>query len=196
MSAYIFYGKAGSGKGTQAQKLKEYLESQGRSVIYIETGALFRSFIESHKDSLAARRMDEIISQGQLMPVFFPVYSWAHELIQNYTGAEDIIMDGVARREEEAKILDSALDFFQVQNRLVVHIDIFDETAVQRLLIRNQGRADDATPEKIQKRLDWYRENVLPVFEYFHDHEQYRFASINGEETPEGVFEQIKSLIK
>jgi adenylate kinase len=156
---------------------------------------LFRSFIQSNQGSLAARRMDEIISQGQLMPVFFPVYSWAHELIQNYTGAEDIIMDGVARRAEEAKILDSALDFFQVQNRLVLHIDIFDETAVQRLLIRNQGRTDDATPEKIQKRLDWYRENVLPVFEYFHNHENYRFASINGEETPEGVFDQIKSLI-
>jgi adenylate kinase family enzyme len=192
--AYIFYGKAGSGKGTQAQKLKEYLEAQGRKVIYIETGALFRNFVES-STSFAAKRTGEIIDKGELMPPFFPIYSWADELIKNYKGTEDIIMDGVARRLEETSILDSALDFFQVQKRFVFHIAISDQVAIERLLIRNQGRSDDASIPNIQKRLDWYRENVQPVFEYFHDHAKYAFAKINGEESVDGVFDQIKKVL-
>lgn len=192
--AYIFYGKAGSGKGTQALKLKEYLESQGRTVIYIETGGLFRRFVES-SNSFAAKRTGEIIDKGELMPPFFPIYSWADELIKNYTGSEDIIMDGVARRLEETKVLDSALDFFQIEKRYVFQVTISDQVAIDRLLIRNQGRPDDADPGKIQKRLNWYKENVMPVFEYFHQHQNYTFAEINGEESVEGVFAQIKQQI-
>jgi adenylate kinase family enzyme len=193
-NAYIFYGKAGSGKGTQALELKKYLEAEGKKVIYIETGGLFRDFIASN-DSFTAKRTSEIIDQGQLMPPFFPIYAWAHELIKNYTGEEEIIMDGVARRMEEAQILDSALDFFKIEKRFIFHIEIADQTAIDRLLIRGQGRPDDLSVEKIQNRLDWYRENVMPIFTYFHEHERYVFAEINGEESVEGVFNQIKQSL-
>ena len=53
--AYLFYGKAGSGKGTQAVELKKTLESEGRKVLYIETGELFRKFVASSQ-SFAAKR--------------------------------------------------------------------------------------------------------------------------------------------
>lgn len=194
MSAYIFFGKAGSGKGTQAQLLQQHLESQGRKVIYIETGQLFRDFMTNNA-TFAAARTREIMDAGQLMPPFFPIYAWADVLIKNYTGAEDIIMDGVARRSEEAKILDSALDFFQVSARFVFHVEITDQTAIDRLQIRGQGRADDMDVAKIQTRLDWYRENVLPVFEYFRGHRNYSFVEINGEESVDGVFAQIQETL-
>jgi adenylate kinase len=193
-NAYIFYGKAGSGKGTQALELKKHLEGQGRSVIYIETGGLFRNFIASNQ-SFTAKRTAEIIDQGQLMPPFFPIYAWADELIKNFSGTEDIIMDGVARRLEEGKILDSALDFFQVENRFVFQIEISDQVAIDRLLARGQGRADDASIPNIQKRLDWYQENVMPVIEYFKTEDKFKFSEINGEVSIPEVFDQIKKTI-
>lgn len=189
-NAYIFYGKAGSGKGTQALELKRHLESQGRSVLYVETGGLFRNFIASNA-SFAAKRTREVVEGGHLMPAFFPVYLWAHELIQNFTGTEDIIFDGVARRIEEAPIIDSAIEFFSVEKTLVFHIDITDETAIERLQNRGQGRADDASLARIRERLDLYRKDTVPVIEYFRDHGSFRFAEIDGEPDAERVTEQV-----
>lgn len=196
MSAYIFYGKAGSGKGTQALELKNHLESLGKKVLYIETGKLFRDFVSSNT-SFASTRTKDVIENGGLMPAFFPVYVWANQLIQNFNGTEEIILDGVARRVEEAPMIDSALDFFQVENRFVFTIDITDETAIHRLQMRNQGRADDASIDKIRERLDLYQVNTLPILSYFETSPKYHFVRVDGESKPEDVFEQIKnSLIK
>ncbi len=195
MSAYLFYGKAGSGKGTQAVKLKEYLEAQGRTVIYIETGSMIRNFMAPNT-TLVERLTTDIMNAGQLMPVFFPVYIWSDALIKNYTGNEDIILDGVARRIEEGHALDSAFEFFQIKNRFVFHIHITDQTAIDRLQIRGQGRADDADVTKIQNRLDWYQENVIPVIEYFQGNTNYKFVEINGEESVDGVFDQIEKVLE
>lgn len=193
-NAYIFYGKAGSGKGTQALELKKHLESQGRSVLYIETGALFRNFVASNA-SFAAKRTSEVIDNGQLMPAFFPIYLWAHELIQNFTGTEDVILDGVARRIEETPIIDSAIEFFNVEKTFVFHIDITDETAIERLQNRGQGRADDASLARIRERLDLYQKDTVPVINYFRDHDHVQFVEINGELDVAGVLEQVKSKI-
>lgn len=102
-TAYLFYGKSGCGKGTQAQILKTRLESLGKKIIYIETGKLFRSFTESN-DNFMGDHVRNVIDAGKLMPAFFPVYLWSRVLIENYTGTEDIILDGVSRRIEEAPI--------------------------------------------------------------------------------------------
>ncbi len=194
MSAYIFYGKAGSGKGTQALELKKHLESLGKKVLYIETGKLFREFVSSN-DTFASKRTKDVIENGGLMPAFFPVYVWANQLIQNFNGTEEIILDGVARRVEEAPMIDSALDFFQIEKRFVFTIDISDETAIHRLQLRGQGRADDASIDKIRERLGLYGEKTLPILNYFETNSKYNFVRVNGEPAPEEVFEQIKKSI-
>ena len=194
MSAYIFYGKAGSGKGTQALELKNHLESLGKKVLYIETGKLFRDFVANH-DTFASHRTKGVIENGELMPAFFPVYLWADQLIQNFNGTEEIILDGVARRIEEAPMIDSALDFFQVMKRFVFTIDITDETAVKRLQMRGQGRADDASIDKIKERLGLYAEKTLPILNYFETHTRYTFVRIDGEPSPEEVFAQVRNVL-
>ena len=68
-TAYLLYGKSGSGKGTQAQLLKDYLESQGKTVIYIETGKLFREFSAAHQDFMGDH-VRSVIDAGKLMPAF------------------------------------------------------------------------------------------------------------------------------
>jgi adenylate kinase len=194
MSAYIFYGKAGSGKGTQALELKNYLESLGKKVIYIETGKLFREFV-ANNDTFASRRTKDVIENGGLMPAFFPVYVWANQLIQHFSGTEEIILDGVARRVEEAPMIDSALDFFQVEKRFVFTIDITDETAIHRLQMRGQGRADDASIDKIRERLGLYSDKTLPILNYFETNSKYKFVRVDGEPSSENVFAHIKNSI-
>lgn len=193
-NAYIFYGKAGSGKGTQAQLLKTHLESVGRSVVYIETGGLFRDFVATN-NSFSAQRTKSVIDSGQLMPAFFPIYLWSQAMIQNYDGTQDLILDGVTRRIEEAPILESALEFFQIEKKLVVTIHISDEVAQERLAMRPGGRADDSDPIKVQKRLDWYTENVVPVLDYYRRGDGITVHEINGEGTIEQVFERLKQVL-
>lgn len=190
-TAYIFYGKAGSGKGTQALLLKQELESQGKKVLYIETGNLFRNFVSENK-TYAATRTREIIDVGDLMPPFFPIYLWAHELIQNFDGTQDVIFDGAARRIEEAQILSSALSFFKFEKVSVFEIDIKDDTAVTRILSRNQGRADDSDASKVSEKMIWYRDNVMPAIEFWKANSQVKVFQIDGEPQIEKVFKSLK----
>ena len=179
MSATIFYGKAGSGKGTQAALLKQELESQGRKVLYIETGNLFREFV-AHEKNFASDRTKQVIDAGELMPSFFPIYLWSHELIQKYDGTQDVIFDGAARRIEEAQILASALQFLK-----------FD-IAVARIMSRNQGRVDDSNESKVREKMVWYRDNVMPAIGFWKSQSSISYNQIDGEEDVQSVFSQIK----
>jgi adenylate kinase family enzyme len=193
-NAYIFYGKAGSGKGTQAQLLKTHLESQGRSVVYIETGGLFRNFVETNT-GFSAQRTKTVIESGQLMPAFFPIYLWSQAMIEHFDGTQDLILDGLTRRIEEAPILESALDFFQIEKKIVFNIHIDDAIAQTRLAMRAGDRPDDADPVKIQKRLDWYNEKVLPVLEYFKQNNTMTMCDIDGEPDVAQVQNQVLEFL-
>lgn len=192
-TAYVFYGKSGSGKGTQAQLLKTYLESQGRSVIYIETGKLFRDFTATHDDFIG-NHVRSVIDAGKLMPPFFPVYLWSRELIERYTGAEDIIMDGVARRVEEAPMIDSAFNFLEIEKRFVLTIDVTDAWVFNHMGARSD-RADD-TDEGMKKRLAWFTSEVIPVIDYFKHNPRYQSLTINGDQTIDEVALEIQTKIK
>lgn len=191
-TVYLLYGKSGCGKGTQAQLLKSRLESEGRKVIYVETGKLFRAFSDADTGFMASH-VRSVIDAGKLMPAFFPVYLWSKELVENYTGTEDIILDGVARRIEEGNIVDSALDFLEINNRIVICINVSDSWVFDHMGART--RADD-TLEGMQKRLSWFTENVIPVINYFSQNEKYKSVTINGEQTIEEVSNEIQENIK
>lgn len=192
MSAYLLYGKSGSGKGTQAQILKDRLESQGRSVIWIETGKLFRSFIDARNDFIGTH-VKGMIEQGKLMPPFFPIYLWAEQLINQYDGTQDIIFDGVSRRIDEAPILDSALDFLTINERYLVHIDVSDAWVFDHMGKRD--RADD-TVEGMNQRLAWFRDQVVPVIDYFEKNEKYQSITVNGEQSIDQVAQEIQEKVQ
>ena len=73
-SAFIFFGISGSGKGTQAKLLIDYLKKMdpAHETMYIETGARIREFIA---DNAGYTRdvVKEIIDRGGLLPEFIPM---------------------------------------------------------------------------------------------------------------------------
>jgi adenylate kinase family enzyme len=184
--AFVFFGRSGCGKGTQAKLLAEFLESQGRKVIYAETGSQFRKFIKT--ENYSGKLAGDILREGGLIPVFLPIWIWTEFLVKNFSGKEDLVLDGVCRRREESIALDSALDFYKIEKPGIILINVSKDWSYARMMERK--RADD-TPEKINNRLAWYERDVVPSFEYFRGKTGYNFIEINGEQSIENVHKDI-----
>lgn len=189
---FIFFGCAGCGKGTQAKLLIKHLESSptGEKVIYIETGAKLREFVK--EGGLTQDMTAQIMAKGGLLPAFLPIFIWAGTFIENLTGKEHLVLDGLSRQPYEAPVLDGALKFYNRQNPIVIVINISKECARARSLAR--GRPDDKTND-IDSRLAWYDSNVVPTIDFFRKNDYYKVIDINGEQSIEKVNADIIAAI-
>lgn len=185
-SAYIFFGRSGCGKGTQAALLQQKLESKGQKVIYIETGNLLREFAGT--GSYTAERARDVLEKGALMPEFLPVYSWAGKLVESVQGGESFIFDGVSRRIHEAPLIETMLGFYGMLPAHVVYVDVSRAWSSTRL--RERLRADD-TDSSIDARQDWFESSVLPALEYFKSNQNFHFHTIHGEQPISDVHADI-----
>lgn len=186
---FIFFGRSGSGKGTQAKLLIEHLNKvKNNGNLYIETGQHFRNFIaneSNHSASLTRKVLDE----GGLMPVFMPIWLWAGIIVEKFTGKEDLILDGLCRRKDEAPVLDSAIKFFGLEKPYIIYINTGKEWSLKRL--RERGREDDDKEEDMLRKLNWFDWNVMPAMSYFHESKDYNFIEVNGEKSIEEVHAEI-----
>lgn len=186
----IFFGKSGSGKGTQADLLIQYLSKHDpeNKVVYVETGDKLRSFTKE-STSHTALMTKEVMSNGLLMPASIPIWAWSSILIDGVkTGKEHMVFDGVARRADEAPILDQALQFYGRKNFAVILLDVPHEEVTTRLIKR--GRHDDKH-EKIVERLKWFDTDVMPSVNYFKKSGNCTYLHINGHQTIEDVHKDI-----
>lgn len=184
--AIVFFGRSGCGKGTQAKLLADVFKSQNREVLYIETGSALRELAK--EDNLVGKNIDTILKEGKLIPVFIPIWIWTEFITKNFTGQQDMILDGVCRRYEESVALGSAFDFYKIEKPNVILMNVSKEWSYDRMMERK--RADD-TPEKINNRLEWYEKDVVPSIEYFKNKPEYNFIEINGEQPIEKVHADI-----
>jgi len=187
---YIFIGKSGCGKGTQAELLMRYLTDKERKIFSLEIGKKFREFVKG--DSYSSKLSSEIGKKGGLQPEFLAVLMWASSMVEKVKGDEDFVLDGVPRKMIEAKILDSALDFYGFEKPIVVFVNVSRGWSEEKLLGR--GRDDDDR-EEIKRRLDWYETEVAPVVEWYKNNDSYKFLDINGEQTVEEVHQEIMEKI-
>ncbi|MFA6094932.1 MAG: nucleoside monophosphate kinase [Candidatus Paceibacterota bacterium] len=187
---FIFIGRSGCGKGTQVKLLQDYLvehDTSGRDIFYLETGARFREFIA--KDSHTSMLSKKINEEGALQPEFLAVRTWADEFVENYSGKEHVIIDGTPRKIREAHVLDGAIRFYNLKQPHVIYLDISREESKKRLMKR--GRADDREESDVEKRLNWFDTDVVPVIEFFRDNSYYNFTSIVGEQSVEDIHKEV-----
>ena len=186
---FIFFGRSGSGRGTQANLLMDFLEKQkGAKPVYIETGEKFRNFIKK-EDNHTSQMTRKVLDQGGLMPVFMPIWLWTGELVEKFSGKEDLILDGLCRRPDEAPVLDSALKFYGLKKPNIIYIKPGKNWSLEKL--RSRGREDDDKEEDMMRKLSWFDWNVMPAMSYFHGNDYYNFIEINGERTIEEVHAEI-----
>jgi len=178
----IFLGPPGAGKGTLAVKAVDILK-----VSHVSTGAIFRSAIAAQ--SPLGLKVKEIIDAGKLVDDQTTI-----ELVKERLAMEDVqkgyILDGFPRTIAQAE----ALGTFSAVDK-VVNFDIPDSGVLERLGGRRVCRKcghnfhikfdkptdenicdhcggevytrEDDMDEAIQKRLEVYRAQTVPLIEYY-----------------------------
>ena len=185
----IFIGPQGSGKGTQIQKLDAALKAKdgNRRVIDIQTGRRFRA-MAAKGEGYTEQHVGETLDDGALQPLFLSVVLWGDAMREHLDTDCHLLVDGFPRTIHEAAVLESALAFYERK-----HITIINLTAPEAVVRkRMEGRArEDDTPQSIEARLTWYREETLPVITYYKNRSETQVVDIDGTGTIEGVHEAI-----
>jgi adenylate kinase len=190
---FIFIGRSGCGKGTQAVLLLEELKKRDPSIpqLYIETGKNFRALTVSPQN-WTTELIKQTIDSGGLLPDFLAVWNWGRILVDQYSGKEHLIFDGISRTKLEAEMIDTAAQYYHWEQPTVIHLAVSNEWAEDRLTAR--GRGDD-TEEDIKRRLGWFDTDVIPALEYFKTNPRFRFREVSGERPVEAIHQEIISLI-
>jgi adenylate kinase len=184
---FIFFGPAGSGKGTQIKLLTDYLKGKdGKECIYAGTGEGFRALIKT--ENFTSKIVKEKIEKGELVPDFLTTTIFTDILINSLDENKHLMTDGYPRNTIQSESLASMMEFFKRENVKIVYIEVSKEEVTRRMLLR--ARHDD-TPEGIATRINIFFNEVVPAMNYFKDKPNFEIIQINGEQTREEVFQEI-----
>lgn len=185
----IFLGPQGSGKGTEAALIEEFLKkNDSRPVAHFSMGNALREFMA--EDGYTAQRTRPSMDRGELQPLFLTGGLFSNFLIRHMTPHTHLIIDGFPRMDTQLILLNSALEFYDRKPVFVVYLSITDEVAIERLVKR--GRADD-TPEAIKKRLRWTKEQNAPILSWFKANPRYQIIEVD---TTPPILETNQAVLK
>jgi adenylate kinase len=168
----ILFGKPGSGKGTQAEFVKQKYD-----LIHISTGDVFRYNISKNTDlGLLAKSYME---KGDLVPDEVTIKMLEAE-VEKFSNAKGFIFDGFPRTVTQAKILDDFLNSKGMSISMTIALEVDDVLLIDRLINRGKdsGRVDDQDRSKIQNRFDEYNNKTAPLINFYKN--QNKFYEING----------------
>ena len=185
----IFIGPQGSGKGTQIEQLEAVFAERdpARRVVNIQTGRRFRA-LAARQETFAERKVAQTLDTGKLQPDFLTHILWGQAMLDQLDPKSHLLVDGVPRTRVQAQVLDDALNFFE-RSQLDI-INLATPEAVVRQRMEARARADD-TPESIETRLRWYREDTLPVLDHYRARPNATVHDIDGTLDIDGVHRAI-----
>lgn len=183
----VLLGAPGSGKGTQAARLKEYLQ-----VPHISTGDLLRAEVAAQ--SPLGLQAKEVMARGDLVSDDILLGMLRDRFSRDDTRA-GFILDGYPRNLAQAAALGELLADLGQSFDAAVQLEVDNELLVERLAGRAQaeGRADD-NPESVRKRLQVYDQQTAPVIEYYR--QQGQLTVIDGVGSLDEVFNRILGAIQ
>jgi adenylate kinase len=184
----ILFGAQGSGKGTQARMLQEWL-----GVPQVATGDLFRANLGQGTElgKLAKSYMD----RGELVPDSVTV-AMVEDRLSQPDAAKGAIFDGFPRNLAQAEALDAMLAKWGTGIKAAAYIQLDRDQLMKRITGRRTckncqavyhvefnpptvdgvcdacggevvQRADDADEVAVARRLDIYFEQTTPVIDYY-----------------------------
>ena len=182
----VLLGAPGSGKGTQATRLREHL-----LVPHISTGELLRAAVAA--GTALGLQAKSVMESGSLVSDDI-VLGMLEERLLRSDAADGFVLDGYPRNLTQARALDSLLARIRQPADLAVQLDVDPELLVQRLSGRAhvEGRADD-TPDAVRNRLRVYTEQTAPVVDYYRN--QGKLACVHGVGSMDEVFIRIIEAI-
>ena len=182
----LLLGAPGSGKGTQAARLKDSL-----GVPHISTGDLLRAEVAAgSKLGLEAK---EVMARGELVSDAILLGMLEERFSRADTGG-GFILDGYPRNLAQAAALDALLARIGQPMDFAVQLEVPTELLVERIAGRAkaEGRADD-TPESVRHRLNVYDQQTAPVIDFYRQHGQ--LTVVDGVGSLDEVFTRIIEAI-
>lgn len=183
----VLFGPPGAGKGTQSAKL---IEKYG--LVHLSTGDIFRANIKGGTE--LGNLAKSFIDQGKLVPDEVTIKMLESEANKT-PDAKGYIFDGFPRTGAQAKALDTFLESRGTAINMMLALEVEEEELRKRLLIRGKdsGRADDQDPAIIQKRIDVYNAETMPVKDYYSA--QGKYKGINGIGEIDTIFDALCKAI-
>ncbi len=187
MRNLILFGPPGAGKGTQSAFLVEHY-----NLVHLSTGDIFRANIkgETELGTLAKSYMN----QGQLVPDDVTIRMLESE-VNKHPRASGFIFDGFPRTTAQAGALDAFLEGKGQTISAMLALEVPEDELKTRLLGRaaTSGRADDADPAVIQKRIDVYNAETAPVADHYRASGKYQ--GIDGVGSIEDITKRLTQAI-
>lgn len=200
----VIFGHPASGKGTQASKLSKELEIPNISI-----GNIFRENIELNTQ--LGKLVKPYITKGKLVPDEITTRVVIEKLSELNINS-GFILDGFPRNLAQAKAFQQ---YYNIDKAILIEID--DETVMRRISGRRicpncgaiyniyykppkyENRCDicghplirrkDDNEQTAMKRLKDYKENTLPVIEFYD--EKGILIRVNGLNSPDEIFDEI-----
>ena len=182
----VLLGAPGSGKGTQAARLKERL-----GVPHISTGDLLRAEVAA--GSPLGLQAKEVMARGDLVSDEILL-----GMLEDRLARDDVrggfILDGYPRNLAQAAALDALLERIGQPRDAAVQLEVDTDLLIERLAGRAQaeGRADD-NPESVRKRLQVYDEQTAPVIGFYRD--AGKLGVVDGVGSLDEVFARILAAL-
>jgi len=206
----LILGPPGAGKGTQSANIAE-----AYGVEHVTTGDALRA----NKD-MDISDMDteydtprEYMEAGDLVPDAV-VNAIVEEALSS---ADGFVLDGYPRNLEQAEELEGMTDLDVVLSLSVDREELIDRLTGRRVCgecganyhvefnpPETEGvcaecggeliQREDDTRAAVENRLDVFEDNTAPVIEHYRDHPG--FEAIDGEQSPDGVWQSINTAIK
>ncbi len=178
----IFIGPPGAGKGTQAERLLEYLK-----VPHLSTGDMLREAVRKKTpEGLSAQ---EYMNRGDLVPDSV-ILALVGRRLSEPDCVAGCLLDGFPRTVAQAESLGELLAASKQPLDGVIELRVDEEALVERLAQR--GRADDQ-PDVIRQRLVAYHKQTEPLLSFYRH--LGLLHSIDGAGSPEQVFARIQAVL-
>lgn len=202
----ILIGAQGSGKGTQAENLKQAL-----GVCHVASGDLFRKAID--KGTELGMRAKAYIDRGELVPDDITVAMVLNRVAKPDCVQHGILLDGFPRTIAQAQALDKGLEGVGRAIDRVVYLEVPRDVLLHRLAGRYICRAhqhvynietnppkipgicdidgselyqrSDDQGEAVQKRLDIFFHETIHLLDHYDS--QHKVIRVNGNQSIEQV---------
>ena len=183
----ILFGKPGSGKGTQAEFVKNKY-----GLVHISTGDVFRYNIS--KQTGLGLLAKSYMEKGDLVPDNVTIKMLEAE-VNKSRNANGFIFDGFPRTTHQAEILDDFLKKKDLSITMTIALEVDEAILIERLIKRGKesGRIDDQDKSKIKNRFDEYNNKTSQLIEYYNH--QNKFYSVEGTGEIEQITQRIYNLI-
>jgi adenylate kinase family enzyme len=155
-----FFGISGSGKGTQAELLEQYLRKTdpSRDIMRPVMGDLLREFMMT--GTPLAEKVRSIVQSGGLVPSVVAAHLLASKANTSFDGTQHAIFDGTCRKPDQSRMVNDLMRLWDRSNLHVIVLKLSKESAKKRL--SGRGRPDDISEETVEHRFAWYNESVIP----------------------------------